>query len=130
HGAVEVGSELVTFVCYAPGGRSLAIGKRGRVEIWEIASRTRRAAFTGFDGEVNMVQFSADGRQLAAATNGRHAYVLDLATRKQAHQRLGQAHASGFRDQGEVNLVHIFPDGKVASVASADDVLLLGEFPR
>ncbi|HEV3443263.1 MAG TPA: WD40 repeat domain-containing protein, partial [Gemmataceae bacterium] len=121
---IDVG-DLPTCLWYAPTGRTLAVGKQGALEIWEIASRGRRQALTGMTGAVSMVQFSADGRRVAAATTDRRAYLWDLATGRQALQFLGETSPI---EHLQVSQVHFLPDGQAVAVGSADEVVFRNRF--
>jgi WD40 repeat protein len=52
----------------SPNGQSLAVGgKDGMVELWDLSTLERQRRFEGFDGTVDCLDFSADGKLLAAA---------------------------------------------------------------
>ncbi len=71
----------VSGLAFSPDGKTLAsaVGfplaevPEGRVSLWDVASRRRRASLPDHDGPVSAVAFSADGRTLASG--GRDATV-------------------------------------------------------
>jgi WD40 repeat protein len=69
--------------CLSPDGKlgAFAVGKA--VEIWDLNSRSKLGVCTGFNGEsLREVQFSPDGKSVAATGAGGNACVWDMESRK------------------------------------------------
>ncbi len=58
----------------------------GEVELWDLLSGTRAAAWPALDGKVTTVAFSADARLIAAGTEHGNVKIWDLATQREVSQ--------------------------------------------
>ncbi len=72
--AIESGARVATLdgagvsrVVFGPNGRLIAIRRGGAtIELWDIASRTKRRELIVEGGSISSIAFSPDGRELAA----------------------------------------------------------------
>jgi WD40 repeat protein len=66
---LQTGRAVVRCLAFSPDGRMLATGaNNGRVDLWEVQTRKRRATFRAPDEAVFAVAFSPTGRVLAAGS--------------------------------------------------------------
>ena len=68
-------------MAWSPDGRILAvstIADRGRIQLWEMASRRVRREFTGHQGNVRVLAFSPDGCWLASGSADTTVLVWDV----------------------------------------------------
>jgi WD40 repeat protein len=102
-------SELDTIYSLAlsPGGDLLALGGSGsQVTVWDLDREQVRARFETEEGELNHVsaiQFSADGRVLAAAAPDRSIHLWELSTSRLVavlRGHTGAIHALAFSPDG------------------------------
>jgi WD40 repeat protein len=115
-------------VRFMPDGKSVAIGIKDRLVIWDpVAGKAIHTLSGGKGGGYNLA-FSHDGKKVAAFDNcqqrdphGAMLYVWDLAT--------GASHGANAIEnghRGEVNSVALSPDGRVvASLSDTDGSLRL-----
>jgi len=88
--AIEVGPTIVNGVAVDPGGRRAACVSRSRgVEVYDLASGARLAAFRGHAGSARTVAFSSDGATVAAGTYDGHLLLWPLAARPRLAQPFG-----------------------------------------
>lgn len=65
---LPIASGEVWALALSPDGKTLAVGgKNGLVELWDLATLQRQRKLEGFGGTVDCLDFSADGKLLAAA---------------------------------------------------------------
>jgi WD40 repeat protein len=72
----------VKSVSFAPDNRMLASACSGvedlDIKIWDAVTRTQTLAFSGHQGGVNCVAFSADGKWLATGSDDKTAKIWDV----------------------------------------------------
>jgi WD40 repeat protein len=79
--SIEVGPTIVNGVAVSPDGAAVACASRARgVEVYDLRSGERRAAFRGHAGSARAVAFSPDGRFVAAGYYDGHLLLLEPAT--------------------------------------------------
>ena len=64
----SIGTGDVWALSLSPAGKTLAVGgKGGFVELWDLTTGQRTQSLEGFDGTVDCLEYSADGKLLVAA---------------------------------------------------------------
>lgn len=84
------GNDYVTGLSFSPDGKRLAACSRtahydGRIAVWELENGRGIRTFRGLEGQVEMVEFSSDGKMLAAVSQGQHIGIWDLAEDRLRH---------------------------------------------
>ncbi|MQY03771.1 WD40 repeat domain-containing serine/threonine protein kinase [Actinomadura macrotermitis] len=125
--AGRVRSGNVTALAFAPDGRTLAVGTtgmerdldthntKGVVEVWDLTAK-RHADLRGYNGWIEGVAFSPDGRTLAAA-GGDLVRLWDLP----GHRPAG----TPIHCQGRCRAVAFSPDGKLLAYSDGGTARLL-----
>jgi RNA polymerase sigma factor (sigma-70 family) len=107
----------ITSVVYSPDGKTLAIGERDasrlakppeRVTLWEVATGKKIDTLKG----CGPLQFSPDGKALAAAESDHTVRVWEVGSRKELATLKGH--------KGLISSVVYAPDGKVIATSSND----------
>ncbi|WP_369249188.1 WD40 repeat domain-containing serine/threonine protein kinase [Streptomyces sp. R41] len=100
--------------------RTIAAGGDGRVQLWGVASRKRRATFTQREKSgttvvgVPCLAFSPNGQLLAIGTDRGEVGLWDVAKRRQVARIPGDP-------ANTVNSVAFSPDGKTLAVGSGEE---------
>jgi WD40 repeat protein len=117
---------LVEAMAYSPDGKTLATGSFREVVLWDPDEGTIRRRLTGFADRVVTLDYSRDGKYLAAGggapTEDGEIKVFDAATGK-----LVVAVKEGHSDT--VFGVCFSPDGKLLATAAADKFVKVFEVP-
>lgn len=109
-------SDSVHRIAVSPGGRLLAATdtKNHRVELWDLATRKKRATLSGHSRNTQAVAFHPDGRRLASCAYDGTVRIWDLATEKQL---MMLRHPNGVYD------VAVSPDGTVLASSGKEDLI-------
>lgn len=73
------GNVQVSTIAYSPEGRWLAVGSQNDIEVWDLNADAPPTLLTNV-GHSNRLVFSADGKQLAAATHERKIRIWEVKT--------------------------------------------------
>ncbi|WP_065963394.1 WD40 repeat domain-containing serine/threonine protein kinase [Streptomyces sparsogenes] len=110
-------------VAFSPDGKTLASGGDGKVELWDVAGRKRRATLTQrvTSGTtvfgIPCLAFSPDGKLLAVCTDRGELRLWDVAERRQVARIPGDPIRA-------VKSVAFSPDGKVLATGGGDGARL------
>lgn len=94
-------------------------GLDGKAQLWDVASRRRRAILIGHAKTVWTVTFSGDGRTLATASEDGTVRLWDVATgRRRATLRADALDISGHT--ADVNVTDFSRDGRILVTSGSD----------
>jgi RNA polymerase sigma factor (sigma-70 family) len=117
--------ERFIFVNYSPDGQTLAtisspldVPPRHRVELWDVARRTRRVRLPlpELEGLTHQVSFSADSRFVATCSQGMEVILWDAVTGKENRRLLSYQ---------TVTKTAFSPDGRTLAAAHSSGTVLL-----
>jgi WD40 repeat protein len=120
----EAPSYFPASVSFSPDGKTLAIGYlEGRLQLWDLGEEKLIRKLEGFQGEVQDLAFSPDGRTLAAVY-GYPDFAIQLWDVPEGRRLLS---IKGVEWTHEFSQVVFSPDGQtLASVAKNEDGMDLG----
>ncbi len=104
-------------VAFGSNGMLAAVGLRGAVRLWDVASGQVLADLHGQHGDLLAVAFSADGTRLATGGNDPDVLVWNVATRSVERRIPGRGDASA-----PVIAVAFSPDGSRLATAAANGI--------
>jgi WD40 repeat protein len=76
----DVEEDDLLHLAFSPNGKLLAAGGAWTARVWEVGTARVARQFTGHRGRINALAFSADGKQLATASEDSTVLVWDLST--------------------------------------------------
>ena len=107
----------VTFLAFAPDGKTLLASNGGPFVLWETASGRRLRLLPGMTSGATSAAFSPDGKTLTLIGRGGALQVWDPATGKELRQFSAPAK--------DLALVTLSSDGKTAALLNSNQVLRL-----
>ena len=116
--------DYVRGVAFSPrdDGLLVTVTEYGRIELWDVATRTSRGILHGNMKAVFEVQFSPDGTRLATAGSaGESVKLWDLATRQEVATLIAPGYSFGE--------VKFSPDGNAIVAPSIDGTLFMWRVP-
>ena len=109
-------------IAMAPDFKSMYVGlPQGGVELWEVASRTRRLAFQAHKLGVTALAVSADGRYIATGSLDNTTKLFEAAT--------GRLLATFYVHNRPVWALAFSPDGQTLAAGSCDKQIILCSVP-
>jgi len=118
----ENDNDLVNCVAFSPDGKSLAAASGKAVDVWDLATAKKTSLFDWEKGNARLVNYSPDGRLLAAsggspADDSNDAVVLwNVAARKRVRSLPGR--------KGNVSALSFSPDGKTLATTAEQAIRL------
>ena len=67
------GDDQLRSVAFAPDNRTLALGMRRDVQVWDVAAKKRLRTLSGHTNWVGSVSFAPDGKTLASGSSDKTA---------------------------------------------------------
>lgn len=119
--------DMVQSLAFAPDGKTLAAGGFQELVLWDVASRTVKARMGEMPDRIPALDFSADGKWLAAASGG-PTEEAELRLFDASSGKLVAKAAAIHTDQ--VNSLRFSPDGSKLATAGADRFVRVFNVPK
>ncbi|MEU4688312.1 TIR domain-containing protein [Actinoplanes sp. NPDC023714] len=119
--------DMMSSIAFSPDGRTMAVGEGSNVSLWDVTDRAAPVRYTSIpmsdysNYHANSLEFTADGRTLAAATTDNGTIkIWDVSDPYQARQIANLTGHSGYALWASFS-----PDGRTLTTAGLDNAMIL-----
>ncbi|BBH63849.1 hypothetical protein ACTI_05340 [Actinoplanes sp. OR16] len=119
--------DMMSSIAFSPDGRTMAVGEGSNVSLWDVTDRAAPARYTSIPMSdylgyhANSLEFTADGRTLAAATTDNGTIkIWDVADLYQPRRIATLTGHSGYALWASFS-----PDGRTLTTAGLDNAMIL-----